>query len=126
MVEHTILLRKLEHYEIRGLALKWMTSYLKNRSQFVSLSGENSAIKHMQYGVSQGSILGPLLFIIYINYPPNIFNRAKFILYADDANIIIENLQCTLSLTSYLWFKLLGWSTKLQTKQSICHPEKVY
>ena len=90
MVEHTILLRKLEHYGIRGLALKWMTSYLKHRSQFVSLSGENSSIKHMQYGVPQGSILGPLLFIIYINDLPNIFNRAKFILYADDANIIIN------------------------------------
>ena len=89
-VEHTILLRKLEHYGIRGLALKWMTSYLKNRSQFVSLSGENSSIKHVQYGVSQGSILGPLLSIIYINYPPNIFNKAKFILYADDSNIIIN------------------------------------
>ena len=90
MVEHTILLRKLEHYGIRGLALKWMTSYLNNRSQFVSLSGVNSSIKHMQYGVPQGSILGPLLFIIYINDLPNIFNRAKFILYADDANIIIN------------------------------------
>ena len=90
MVEHTILLRKLEHYGIRGLALKWMTSYLKNRSQFVSLSGENSSIKNMQYGVPQGSILGPLYFIIYINDLPNIFNRAKFILYADDANIIIN------------------------------------
>ena len=90
MVEHTILLRKLEHYGIRGLALKWMTSYPKNRSQFVSLSGVNSSIKHMQYGVPQGSILGPLLFIIYINDLPNIFNRAKFILYADDANIIIN------------------------------------
>ena len=90
MVEHTILLRKLEHYGIRGLALKWMTSYLKNRSQFVSLSGVNSSIKQMQYGVPQGSILGPLLFIIYINDLPNIFNRAKFTLYADDANIIIN------------------------------------
>ena len=90
MVEHTILLRKLEHYGIRGLALKWMTPYLNHRSQFVSLSGENSSIKHMQYGVPQGSILGPLLFIIYINDLPNIFNRAKFILYADDANIIIN------------------------------------
>ena len=90
MVEHTILLRKLEHYGIRGLALKCMTSCLKNRSQFVSLSGENSSIKHMQYGVPQGSILGPLLFIIYINDLPNILNRAKFILYADDANIIIN------------------------------------
>ena len=51
MVEHTILLRKLEQCGIRGLALKWMTSYLKNWSQFVSLSGENSSIKHMQFTV---------------------------------------------------------------------------
>ena len=66
-----------------------MTSYLKNRSQFVSLSGGKSSIKNMQYGVPQGSILGSLLFNIYITDLPNIFNRAKFILYAADANIII-------------------------------------
>ena len=98
MVEHTILMRKLEHYGIRGLTLKWMTSYLKNWSQFVSLSGENSSIKHMQYGVPQGSILEPFLFIIYINDLPNIFNRANFILYADDAKIIINSTtaQCTM------------------------------
>ena len=90
IVEHTILLRKLEHYVIRGLALRWITSYLKNRFQFVSLSRKNSSINHMRYGVAQGSILGPLLFIIYINDLPNILNRTKFILYADDANIIIN------------------------------------
>ena len=95
MVEHPILLRKLEHYGIRGPALKWMTSYLKNRSQFVSVSGVNSSSKHMQYGVPQGSILGPLLFIIYINDLPNISNEAKFILYADDANIIINGTNIT-------------------------------
>ena len=78
-------------FGLRGLALKWMTSYLKNRSQFVSLSGPNSSIKHMLYGVPQGSILGLLLFIICINDLQNIFNRAQFILYADDANIIINS-----------------------------------
>ena len=90
MVEHPILLKKLEHYGIRGMALKWMTSYLHNRTQFVSIDGADSTSKPMLFGVPQGSILGPLLFIIYINDLPNIFKAAKFILYADDANIIIQ------------------------------------
>ena len=89
MVEHSILLRKLEHYGIRGTALQWMRSYLENRMQFVSIDGTDSKTRHMKYGVPQGSILGPLLFIIYINDIPHVSNLAKFILYADDANIII-------------------------------------
>ena len=89
MVEHSILLKKLEHYGIRGTALEWITSYLKNRTQFVSIDGTDSKTRDMKYGVPQGSILGPLLFIIYINDIPNISQIAKFILYADDANIII-------------------------------------
>ena len=89
MVEHTILLKKLEHYGIRGTALLWLKSYLENREQFVSISDVYSSKKRMGYGVPQGSILGPLLFIIYINDMPEISKIAKFILYADDANIII-------------------------------------
>ena len=89
MVEHTILLKKLEHYGIRGLALKWMQSYLSDRKQFVSINGTFSMTKSMEFGVPQGSILGPLLFIIYINDIPETACFAKFILYADDANIII-------------------------------------
>ena len=89
MVEHQILLKKLEHYGIRGSALKWIKSYLGNRKQFVSVGGADSAPLPMMYGVPQGSILGPLLFIIYINDIPEISSFAKFILYADDANIIL-------------------------------------
>ena len=89
MVEHSILLKKLEHYGIRGTALQWMRSYLENRMQFVSIDGVDSTTRHMKYGVPLGSILGPLLFIIYINDIPHVSNLAKFILYADDANIII-------------------------------------
>ena len=89
MVEHSILLKKLEHYGIRGKALQWMRSYLENRMQFVSIDGTDSKTRHTKYGVPQGSILGPLLFIIYINDIPQVSNLAKFILYADDANIII-------------------------------------
>jgi exonuclease III len=89
MVEHSILLRKLENYGIRGIALNWVKSYLSNREQFVTVSGKDSAKSEMAYGVPQGSILGPLLFIIYINDIPEISKLAKFILYADDANIIV-------------------------------------
>ena len=58
--------------------------------QYVSIDGADSTSKPMLFGVPQGSILGPLLFIIYINDLPKIFKAAKFILYADDANIIIQ------------------------------------
>ena len=99
-----------------------MTSYLENRSQYVSLSGENSSIKHMQYNVPQGSILGPLLFIIHINDIPNIFNRAKFILYADDANIIIKTLKSKMSRYIGILCKikiLLPIQAKMQIFQSL-------
>ena len=89
MVDHIILLKKLEHYGIRGIALKLLESYLKGRQQSVTISSATSSYKHLSYGVPQGSILGPLLFVVYINDMPNIHKLVKFILYADDANIII-------------------------------------
>ena len=94
-VNHTILLRKLEHYGIRGPALKWFTSYLTDRKQFVSVNGINSTTQAISCGVPQGSVLGPLLFLLYINDLPNISSKLKFFLFADDTNIYFEsdNLQ---------------------------------
>ena len=89
MVDHDILLNKLDHYGIRGKALNWLSTYLKGRKQYVHVNGTSSEIKLLEYGVPQGSILGPLLFVIYINDLPHSSELAKFILYADDANIII-------------------------------------
>ena len=89
MVDHQILLNKLEHYGIRGIAVKLFESYLKGRQQSVTINNAKSDCKPLSHGVPQGSILGPLLFIIYINDMPNIHKLAKFILYADDANIIL-------------------------------------
>ena len=89
-VNHEILLRKLEHYGIRGSALNWFKSYLENRKQYVLLNGESSHLENITCGVPQGSVLGPLLFLIYINDLPNISEVLQFYLFADDTNIYYE------------------------------------
>ena len=86
-VNHGILLQKLEYYGIRGVALKWFESYLSNRSQFVTYNGEKSSKKNIICGVPQGSILGPLLFLIYINDSSNVCEFMMPLLFADDTNL---------------------------------------
>ena len=66
-VNHPILLKKMEHYGVIGIALNWFTSYLSNRKQYVSVNGHTSEYLNISYGVSQGSVLGPQLFLIYTN-----------------------------------------------------------
>ncbi len=90
-VNHDILLQKLEHYGIRGTSLDWFKSYLSGRSQYVSCNGISSDIKNITCGVPQGSVLGPLLFLLYINDLPNISNKLSFFLFADDTNIFFES-----------------------------------
>ena len=90
-VNHQILLSKLEHYGIRGTALAWFSSYLCNRSQYVSVNGHNSNCLNITCGVPQGSVLGPLLFLIYINDLPNSSTKLTFYLFADDTNIYYES-----------------------------------
>ena len=90
-VKHDILLLKLEHYGIRVNMLNWFKSYLSNRKQYVFLNGESSEVKDITYGVPQGSVLGPLLFLLYINDLPNISKVLDFYLFADDTNIYYES-----------------------------------
>ena len=87
-VDHHILLKKLEYYGIRGLANNWFRSYLTNRQQFVSINGFDSAKKCMKYGVPQGSVLGPLLFLIYINDLNKAIKFSKTHHFADDTNLL--------------------------------------
>ena len=89
-VSHSILVKKLYAYGIRGNILELCASYLKNRTQFVTYDGEKSETKHITCGVPQGSILGPLFFIAYMN---DIFQASKYlynILYADDTSILLS------------------------------------
>ena len=90
-INHKILLYKLRHYGIRGIALKWFENYLNNRQQFVSINNSNSSIKSVGCGVPQGSILGPLLFILYINDFRNSSKALSFLLFADDSNIFYSH-----------------------------------
>ena len=85
-ISHNILLSKMEHYGIRGVALDWFKNYLTNRSQFVEYNGHISKIKTINTGMPQGSILGPLGFIIYVNDIPNSVPDLSFILFADDTS----------------------------------------
>ena len=87
-LDHDILLNKLNHYGIRGIALSWFQNYLSDRNQYVCINGCNSELLPITCGVPQGSILGPLLFLIYVNDLATISKYAATILFADDTNVI--------------------------------------
>lgn len=90
-INHEILLYKLEHYGFRGIVLQWFKSYLKNRKQFVRYQMHDSDKKVIKCGVPQGSILGPLLFILYINDIVNTTSLLELILFADDTTLLFSH-----------------------------------
>jgi len=92
-VDHSILLRKLHHYGIRGHVNKWFESYLTDRRQFVQIEGSSSPCRNIDIGVPQGSVLGPLLYILYVNDIANSIvddSRTQLMLFADDTNVILH------------------------------------
>ena len=110
-IDHTILLYRLEKYGIRGKALDWIKSCLTDRYQYVEWNSKKSNKLKISLGVPQGSILGPLLFILYINDLPNVSILIDFVLFADDSNIFLSdhNIENLITKTNYEIAKVLRW-----------------
>ena len=91
-IDHSILLSKLELYGITGNALSMIRSYLSGRNQKCQLGDKMSTARRIECGIPQGSILGPLFFLIYINDLPQCLNHATARLFADDTNLIVAGV----------------------------------
>ena len=113
-VNHQLLCKKLEFYGIRGIAQNWIKSYLSNRTQYVCYEEHTSESLQISCGVPQGSILGPQLFILYVNDMCNVSKLLKYVLFADDTNILYSHdhlpdlvtVLCTELDRMYTWFSV--------------------
>ena len=109
-VNYDILLKKLHNYGVTGNTLNWFKSYLSSRMQAVNVNCTLSDFKHVNIGIPQGSILGPLLFIIYVNSLPDCID-CKCIMYADDTTLLFKSADST-SLQSHMndcMLKIAHW-----------------
>ncbi len=126
-VNHHILLQKLLHLGIRDNSLLWFTSYLGDRQQYVSHNGINSPLRPIRCDVPWGSILGPLLFLIYFNDLPNVSDKLSRNLFVDDTSVffshkdpdtLIQVLNEELSKLS-VWFKSNKLSLNIKKKTKL-------
>ena len=90
-INHNILLEKIHCYGIRGLPHAWFSSYISDRKQYVKIGDTESSLRAMTCGIPQGSTLGPLLFLLYINDLPNSSKKLMFRIFADDTNIFYSS-----------------------------------
>ena len=88
-VNHKILLEKLRHYGVRGIANNWFRTFLTGRTQYTTINDSESSILNILFGVPQGSVLGPLLFVLYINDLHNAVKHSLTFHYADDTNLLL-------------------------------------
>ena len=101
VINHSIIETKLEHYGFRGIFLTFLMNFIKERKYFVSVNGLKSGINTVNIGVPQGSTLGPLLFLLYINDMKNCSKILKFIQFADDTTLLFSS-KCIQHLTNKL------------------------
>jgi hypothetical protein len=129
-IDHNILIDKLHCYGFRGIVLDWLTSYISNRNQFVYMNNHRSTTLPILTGVPQGSILGPLLFILYINDIVNVSSDVELLLFADDTNVFLHDTdivnlsvranKALLDISN--WFKLNKLSVNVKNAILYCSP----
>ena len=122
---HDLLIRKLERIGIRGGVLKWFASYLSNRKQCVQLKNHKSDYLSISTGVPQGSVLGPLLFNIYINDMKNACGGLKCIQFADDTTLYATGRDIN-SLVSDVNFWLVGFDSWLRINKLTLNIDKTF
>lgn len=115
-INHQILIKKLELYGLKGLVLNWFRSYLSKRQQSVKINSTNSNFKYLDSGVPQGSILGPILFNLYINDIVFSSHDLHFVIYADDTTVYnsSDNINDLFSNMSKNLDRLNEWATANQ------------
>jgi hypothetical protein len=119
---HEILLNKLEKYGISNIELQWFRCYLSNRKQFISIDGKNSSLLDVLLGVPQGSILGPLLFLIYINDLP-LCSEFIALIFADDTTLLLSdsNIHYLINLANTEFQKICEF---FRANRLALHPKK--
>ena len=120
--DHNILLLKLKRYGVTGTELQWFESYLTKRKQFVSIKNHSSSLLEISLGVPQGSILGPLLFLLYINDLP-LSSKFLSLLFADDTTLVLthENLNTLILNVNEELHKVCEY---FRINKMVLHPEK--
>ena len=110
-VNHNILLDKLENLGIRGKALELFISYLSDHGQYVHIDNCKSKTRLINCGVPQGSVLGPLFFLLFINDLPNCCFLGKVRTFADDTNVFIHcvNIEELMEISKFIMNQLHSW-----------------
>ena len=130
-VDHGVLLLKLKQYGVNGKYIDWIKNFLSNRTQRVYVNGNFSSSASVLSGVPQGSVLGPLLFIIYLNDLPNVIRDAKVQTFADDTKIVskicstddVNALQKNLDAVTK-WSLLNNMKPNKDKFELVCHKSK--